>query len=284
MHDTSNPLARVARSTADFIESAVQNMAGRKPRQEQTVYELPRPKQETGAYRTEGTLAQVQQATPLSEAGKRELRMSFVAPPAPLFDHTAAHPTPELFAAVAPELELKLGLQVVGDIITQREIDEIFGFDLDWQRRCQTELLLTPDAARRDCQMALEGHGRKVSEGGAAAVSGDVFSLTEWQEDYAARQRLNKAAKVKDEVQAAAVARAPRLRMGAAVLQLADHEEAKGRERSAIYLCDYAPTTEVKMLRRMAAELLDPNQGLRGRPAHMIAFAGIPTPLRDETL
>ena len=195
-------------------------------------------------------------------------------PTPPAWDRSAPPASAERFALTVTELERSgaVDVRIVGDVISKSELGTLRSLDAKWQNLNETANRFTGTAARQAHRLHLDELTRKISEGDASAADDDSWSYDDFASDFEVKLRTCKGELRRLEMQAAGIARPIRLRFASAVQQLADHLELGARDRADRFGCPFTVPTEVAMLRRMAAELHDPNAATSGKPGSMVSF------------
>ena len=195
------------------------------------------------------------------------------SPTPPPFDRSAPPPTAERFELVAAEIQRPvLNLDIVPDIIGKNELATLREMDKRWQNLNEVAAKFTGSAARVAHRAHLDMLTAKIASGDSSVESDDSWSFDDFASDFETKLRTCKGELRKIEMAAAGIARPIRLRFAHAVQQLADHLELGARDRAERFACPFTVPTEVAMLRRMAAELHDPNAATSGKPGSMVSF------------
>jgi hypothetical protein len=210
------------------------------------------------------------QAEPLSARAWAELHPRIVKA-RPVVNHQdSPYPTPERVARVVAELAFEVS--IVPDIVTNPELAQHAQFINRFANLSEAEKRFTPTSARAAHRAHLDVLDRKIADGDNSVGDDDHWSYEAFLEDFQIKLRSVKLEKRRLEMEASAFSLPIRLRFANAVDALADRLELKGRERADIFACPFTVPSQVKMLRRLSAEMCDPNQATSGDPANMLPF------------
>ena len=228
---------------------------------------------------TTGNLASAIAAGDFGPPSRRSPMDNVKALPAqpPPFDRSAPAPTPERYALVSAEISRSpaLNIDVVPDLITKRELEQLREMDSRWVNLNATAARFTSTAARVDHRKHLAELASKVAAADPSTGDSDSWSFEDFSQDYEIKLRTVKTELRRLEMEGAAMAKPVRQRFAGAVESLANHIEMQGRHRAEVFAVPYVTESPVSMLRRMCCELLDVNQGTSGRPALMLPFLNV---------